>query len=125
MKYAKDFNFKPLKKKALIHGHCHHKSILKFEAEKELLQRLGLDFQILDSGCCGMAGSFGFEKQHYDISMKIAERVLLPAINKATPDTLLIINGFSCREQVIQATGREVLHLAQVLKMAILHKEPM
>lgn len=118
MKYAKDFTFKPLKKKALIHGHCHHKSILKFEAEKELLKRLGLDFEILDSGCCGMAGSFGFEKQHYDISMKIAERVLLPAINKATPDTLLIINGFSCREQVIQATGREVLHLAQVLKMA-------
>jgi FAD/FMN-containing dehydrogenase/Fe-S oxidoreductase len=119
MKYAKDFSFKPLKKKALIHGHCHHKSILKFEAEKELLKRLGLDFEILDSGCCGMAGSFGFEKQHYAISMKIAERVLLPAIHKATPDTLLIINGFSCREQVIQATGREVLHLAQVLKMAI------
>lgn len=118
MKYAKDFNFKPLNKKALVHGHCHHKSILKFDAEKAVLERLGLDFEILDSGCCGMAGSFGFEKQHYDISMKIAERVLLPAINKTTPDTLLIINGFSCREQVIQATGREVLHLAQVLKMA-------
>ena len=86
--------------------------------KKRFFSGLGLDFEILDSGCCGMAGSFGFEKQHYDISMKIAERVLLPAINKTTPDTLLIINGFSCREQVIQATGREVLHLAQVLKMA-------
>ncbi len=119
MKYAKDYTFKPLKKKALVHGHCHHKSILKFEAEKEILQRLGLDFQILDSGCCGMAGSFGFEKQHYDISMKIGERVLLPAVKNSSPDTLLIINGFSCREQVVQATGREVLHLAQVLKMAL------
>ena len=119
MKYAKNYKFKQLKKKALVHGHCHHKSILKFDAEKEILERLGLDFEILDSGCCGMAGSFGFEKQHYDISMQIGERVLIPAVNKASLDTLLIINGFSCREQVIQATGKEVLHLAEVLKMAI------
>lgn len=119
MKYAKDYSFKPLKKKALVHGHCHHKSVLKFDAEKEILQRLGLDFQILDSGCCGMAGSFGFEKQHYEISLQIGERVLLPAIRNSPPDTLMIINGFSCREQIIQTTGRKVFHLAEVLKMAI------
>ena len=102
-----------------MQGHCHHKSVLKFEDEKEILQRLGLDFEILDSGCCGMAGGFGFEKQHYDISMKVGERVLIPAIKNSSPDTLIIANGFSCREQIIQTTGREVLHLAQVLQLAL------
>ena len=84
-----------------------------------MLERLGLDFQVLDSGCCGMAGSFGFEQQHYDISMKIGERVLLPSVHKADEETLIITNGFSCYEQIKQATGKESLHLAQVLKMAL------
>ena len=119
VKYAKDCSFKPLNKKAIVQGHCHHKSVLKFEDEKEILQRLGLDFEILDSGCCGMAGGFGFEKQHYDISMQVGQRVLIPAIKNSSPDTLIIANGFSCREQIIQTTGREVLHLAQVVNMAI------
>ncbi len=119
MKYAPQYQFKQLSKKALVHIHCHHKSILKFEEEKKLLQRVGLDFQILDSGCCGMAGSFGFEKQHYDISIKIGERVLLPAIKASSSETLIIMNGFSCREQVMQTTGRKVLHLAQVLQLAL------
>jgi FAD/FMN-containing dehydrogenase/Fe-S oxidoreductase len=117
--YAKDYKFKQLNKKALVQGHCHHKSIINFEREKEILKRLGLDFQILDAGCCGMAGSFGFEKDHYDVSMKAAERALLPAIRNASPDTLIIANGFSCREQIVQATGREVYHLSQILKMAL------
>ncbi len=106
-------------KKALIQGHCHHKSVIHFDYEIDILKRLGLDFQILDSGCCGMAGSFGFEKEHYDISLKAAERVLLPAIRNADPETLIIANGFSCKEQIEQATGRKVLHLSQVLKMAL------
>jgi FAD/FMN-containing dehydrogenase/Fe-S oxidoreductase len=118
VKYAKDFRFKPLNRKALVQGHCHHKSILKFDDEKEILQRLGLDFKILDSGCCGMAGGFGFEKHHYNVSMQVGERVLIPAIRNSSSDTLIIANGFSCREQIIQATGREVLHLAQVVRMA-------
>ncbi len=115
----KDYKFKPLHKKALIQGHCHHKSVIHFEYEQEILKRLGLDFQILDAGCCGMAGSFGFEKDHYDISLKAAERVLLPAIRNAPPETLIIANGFSCKEQIEQATGRKVLHFSQVLKMAL------
>jgi FAD/FMN-containing dehydrogenase/Fe-S oxidoreductase len=68
--YAQDYPFKHIKKKAIVHGHCHQKSILSFNHDKELLKRLGLDFQVLDSGCCGMAGSFGFEDKHYDISLK-------------------------------------------------------
>lgn len=74
--YAKDYAFKSLNRKALVQGHCHHKSVINFEHEKDILKRLGLDFEVLDSGCCGMAGSFGFEKDHYDVSMKAAERVL-------------------------------------------------
>ncbi len=118
-KFARDYSFKPLKKNAIVHGHCHHKSILNFDNEAALLQRLGLNFKILDSGCCGMAGSFGFEEQHYEISMKVGERVLIPAVNQATSDTLIIANGFSCREQIRQATQREALHLSQILLMAI------
>lgn len=118
-KFAKDYEFKPMNRQALVHGHCHHKSILKFDDEAALLKRLGLDFKILDSGCCGMAGSFGFEKEHYDISIKVGERVLIPAVKKAAEDTLIIANGFSCREQIRQTTQRDAHHLAQVVLMAI------
>jgi FAD/FMN-containing dehydrogenase/Fe-S oxidoreductase len=117
--HAKDYKFKPLNKKAIVHGHCHHKTVLHFEYERELLERLGLDFKILDSGCCGMAGSFGFEKEHYDVSMKIGERVLLPAVRNAHKDELIITNGFSCQEQILQGAGKKSLHIAQVLKMSI------
>ena len=89
------------------------------DAEQSVLRKLELDFQTLDSGCCGMAGSFGFEKTKYDVSIACAERVLLPAVRKAAPDTLLVADGFSCREQIAQTSGREALHLAQVLSMAL------
>ena len=69
-KHAKEYPFPKIKKKALVQGHCHHKTVLKFDAEKELLKRLGVEANILDSGCCGMAGGFGFEKEHYDVSYK-------------------------------------------------------
>jgi Fe-S oxidoreductase len=108
-----------LKRKALVHGHCHHKSVLKFDSEHELLQRTGLDFQVIDSGCCGMAGSFGFEAGKYDVSVKIGERVLLPAVRNASPDTLIIADGFSCFQQIEGLTGRKALHIAEVLQMAI------
>jgi FAD/FMN-containing dehydrogenase/Fe-S oxidoreductase len=114
-----DYHPPPLKRKAIVHGHCHHKSILKFDCEQELLQRLGLDFQLLDSGCCGMAGSFGFEAEKYDVSVKIGERVLLPAVRETAPDTLVITNGFSCSEQIEGLSGRQALHIAEVLQMAI------
>ncbi|HEY6307920.1 MAG TPA: FAD-linked oxidase C-terminal domain-containing protein [Candidatus Angelobacter sp.] len=114
-----DYRPPQLKRKALVHGHCHHKSVLKFDSEQELLERLGLDFQVLDSGCCGMAGSFGFEAEKYDVSVQIGERVLLPAVRKADADTLIIADGFSCFQQIEGLTGREALHLAEVLQMAI------
>jgi Fe-S oxidoreductase len=113
------FEIPRLPRKAIVQGHCHHKAIMKFEPEEFVLQKLGLDFDHLDSGCCGMAGAFGFEAGHYEISMRIGERVLLPSVREAAPDTLIIANGFSCREQIAQATGRRTLHLAEVLQMAM------
>ena len=108
-----------LHRKALLHGHCHHKSIMKMTAEESLLHRIGIDFQSPAPGCCGMAGSFGFEHDKYDISAAIGELELLPAIRRAPPDWLIIADGFSCREQIAQGTGRHALHLAEVLQMAL------
>jgi Fe-S oxidoreductase len=78
--------------------------------EEKVFTRLGLDYEILDSGCCGMAGPFGFEKEHYGISMKAGERVLLPCVRQAAPGTLIISNCFSCREQIAQGAKRHTFH---------------
>jgi len=107
-----------LDRKALLHGHCHHKSIMKMTAEESLLRRIGIDFQAPAPGCCGMAGSFGFERDKYEVSQAIGELELLPAVRKAPKDWLIIADGFSCREQIAQGTGRHALHLAEVLQMA-------
>jgi Fe-S oxidoreductase len=107
-----------LKRKALVQGHCHHKSVLRFDAEHSVLKKLGLDAQVLDSGCCGMAGSFGFESDKYDVSVAIGERRLLPTVRKAENSTLIVADGFSCREQISQQTDREALHLAEVIQLA-------
>jgi Fe-S oxidoreductase len=114
-----DYHPPKLKRKAIVHAHCHHKSVLKFDSESELLKRTGLDFHVLDSGCCGMAGSFGFEAEKYEVSVKIGERILLPAVRSADPDTLIITDGFSCYQQIEGLTGRKALHIAEVLQMAI------
>jgi len=109
-----------LNRKALVHGHCHHKSLMKMTAEESLLQRLGIEFTAPASGCCGMAGSFGFHGgEHYEVSQAIGELELLPAVRQAPPDWLIIANGFSCREQIAQNTDRRALHLAEVLQMAL------
>jgi Fe-S oxidoreductase len=108
-----------LRRKALVHGHCHHKAIMHMDAEVAILKKLELDYELLDSGCCGMAGAFGFEKKHYDVSIACGERVLLPAVRNAPDDTLIIANGFSCSQQIEQCTGRKVQHLAEVLKLAL------
>ena len=110
-----------LPRKALLHGHCHHKSIMKMTGEESLLRRIGIDFHSPAPGCCGMAGSFGFErdKDKYDISQAIGELELLPAVRKAPADWLIIADGFSCREQIAQGTNRHALHLAEVLQMAL------
>ena len=111
--------FPTLRRRALVHAHCHQHASLGTQAEQQALDRLGLDFELLDSGCCGMAGSFGFDRDKYEVSMRCAERVLLPALRAAAPDTLIIADGFSCREQIVQTTTREPLHIAQVLQMAL------
>jgi FAD/FMN-containing dehydrogenase/Fe-S oxidoreductase len=105
--------------KALVQAHCHHKAILHFDDEEKVLKKLGLDVDHPDSGCCGMAGAFGFEPDKYELSMRVGERVLLPAVRDASRDTIIIADGFSCREQIAQGTNREALHLAQVLQMAL------
>lgn len=114
------YNPPKLKRKALLHGHCHHKSLMKMDDEQELLTRMGVDFDSPETGCCGMAGGFGFEEgDHYDVSVKCGERVLFPKLRETPDDTLIIADGFSCREQVSQSSRRVPLHLAQVMQMAI------
>jgi Fe-S oxidoreductase len=113
-----------LERRALVHRHCHHQAVMGFDADREMLERMGLDFEVLDSGCCGMAGSFGFEHDHYEISTAIGERRLLPAAREAPKDTLLIADGFSCKTQVEELTDRRPLHLAQVMEMARDHGPP-
>ncbi len=118
-KLGPDATLPQLPRKAVLHGHCHHKSIMKMTAEESLLHRLGVDFQSPAPGCCGMAGSFGFERDKYAVSAAIGELELLPAVRSAPNNWLIIADGFSCREQIAQGTGRHALHLAEVLQMAL------
>ena len=100
----------------MVHGHCHHRAVMKLDAEERVLKQALPNHKVLDSGCCGMAGPFGFEKgEHYDVSIKCGERVLLPEVRKADHETLIVTNGFSCHEQILQQTGRKAMHLAEVL----------
>ncbi|MDP8960193.1 MAG: heterodisulfide reductase-related iron-sulfur binding cluster, partial [Actinomycetota bacterium] len=115
-----DYNFPRLNRKAVVHGHCHHKGAMGMDAEFEALERLGLEWEELDAGCCGLAGSFGFEAgDKYDVSVACGERKLLPAVRDAGESTFIIANGFSCRTQIehLQAT-RRALHLAEVIAIA-------
>ena len=112
-----------LHRQALLHGHCHHKSALRFDSEVALLKRTGLECDVPDSGCCGMAGAFGYEAEHYETGLACGERALLPAVRAAALDTLIVTDGFSCREMIHQETRRRALHVAQVLQMA-LHEGP-
>ncbi len=123
-KEAKDFDIPKLHGSALVHGHCHHKSLIGMADEEAVLKRLGLDYEMPDTGCCGMAGAFGFESQHYDVSTAAGERVLLPAVRNTAHDAFVIADGFSCREQIAQTTDRRALHLADVLRMAIDRRAP-
>jgi FAD/FMN-containing dehydrogenase/Fe-S oxidoreductase len=110
-----------LTQKIMLHGHCHHKAIMKMTDEEGLLRKMGADVKALDAGCCGMAGPFGFEREKYAVSQALGERVLLPAVRQALTGTLILSDGFSCREQIFQATGRRALHLAEVLQQALRH----
>jgi FAD/FMN-containing dehydrogenase/Fe-S oxidoreductase len=116
---ATSFRLPKLQRRALVHGHCHHKSIMKMTDEEMVLREMGIDFYAPAPGCCGMAGSFGFEKDKYAISMAVGELELLPAVREAAPDSLIIADGFSCREQIAQGAGRHAVHLAEVIRMAL------
>lgn len=119
-KRTPDFQVPRLDRRAIVQGHCHHQAVMRMTDEEAVLGKMHLDYEVLDSGCCGMAGGFGFERgDHYDVSIKAGERILLPAVRDAAADTLIIADGFSCREQIAQQTDRKALHLAQVLQMAM------
>ncbi len=118
-KKVKDYAAPQMKRKALVQGHCHHKSIMRLYDEEAVMKKMGLDFDVLESGCCGMAGSFGYEKEKYDVSIACGERKLLPKVRAAETTTLIMADGFSCKEQIEQETPRHALHLAEVMAMAL------
>ena len=92
---------------------------MKMTDDESLLKKMGAQVTSPDAGCCGMAGPFGFDAAKFDVSMAIGERVLLPAVRSAPADTLILSDGFSCREQIFQGTGRKALHLAEVMQLAL------
>ena len=114
-------NLKPLPAaRALVHGHCHQKASGEFGLVSEALSLIPeLETTTIKSGCCGMAGSFGYEEEHYHISMKMAEADLLPAVREATPGTLLVADGISCRQQIRHGAGADVMHAARLFEMAL------
>jgi FAD/FMN-containing dehydrogenase/Fe-S oxidoreductase len=122
-KKAQAFQLPAVHRKALVHGHCHHKSIMKMADEERVLQRMGMDYEMPAPGCCGMAGAFGFEKEKYDLSVAIGELELLPAVRLLAKDSLIIADGFSCREQIEQCTGRKAIHVAEAIQMGLTNGE--
>jgi Fe-S oxidoreductase len=110
----------PVGRRAILQPHCHQHAVLGTAADRAVLDRAGVDAEVLNAGCCGLAGNFGFERGHYDVSMACAEDKLLPAVRGAHPDTLVLADGFSCRTQIESArTGRTPRHLAEVLAGAL------
>ncbi len=105
------------KRYAIVQLHCHQYSVLGKDAEESALKKSGMDAEVLDAGCCGMAGAFGFEEDKYDLSMQIARQKLIPKIEATPKDHLVVADGFSCREQIEQATGRKTYHLAEALNL--------
>lgn len=106
--------------KALLHGHCHQKAFAAMPAVQQVLKLVpGLTVETIDSSCCGMAGAFGYEAEHYEVSMKMAEAALLPAIRKAEPGAILVADGTSCRHQIHDGANREAVHVVRVLEMAL------
>jgi len=103
----------------LLHGHCHQKALAGLAAAREVLAAAGYAVQDVDAGCCGMAGSFGFEREHYDLSMAVGERRLLPAVRRLPEDAAVVAMGVSCRQQIAHGTGRRALHLVELLAGAL------
>ena len=106
--------------KALLHGHCHQKSFGAFKPVEQVLRLIpDLDVETIESSCCGMAGAFGYGADTIDVSLKMGELSLLPAVRKAEPDALIVADGTSCRHQIRDGAGREALHVARVLAMSL------
>jgi FAD/FMN-containing dehydrogenase/Fe-S oxidoreductase len=113
-----------LGRKAFVWGHCHHRATGGIDPEVTLLKKMGVEVETLSAGCCGLAGSWGFESGHYDVSMQCGEQGLLPKVRELDQETIVVTDGFSCKTQIEQAkTGRRALHVAQVLKLAREHGE--
>jgi Fe-S oxidoreductase len=108
----------PLSRKVVLHEHCHQRATGGVEPDRALLEAMGADVEVPDSGCCGMAGAWGYERGHYDVSEACGERVLLPKVRDAASDTLVVTAGFSCRSQIEQGTARRAMHVAQAIQLA-------
>jgi len=107
-------------KKALLHGHCHQKAFDMMTAVQKTLRLVpGLEVETIESSCCGMAGAFGYEAAHYEVSMKMGELTLLPRVRKAGADELIVADGTSCRHQIQDGAGRPAIHVARVLERAL------
>jgi FAD/FMN-containing dehydrogenase/Fe-S oxidoreductase len=116
------FEWPTLAADVIVHGHCHQKALFGMQGDTALLNKLGVKWTLLDTGCCGMAGSFGFNAEHHTLSQKIGEDKLFPAVRAAAAanrETIVLTNGFSCREQIEQGTGRHALHIAQLAQRAL------
>ncbi|KIH98618.1 dimethylmenaquinone methyltransferase [Streptomonospora alba] len=121
--YAPEWEPPQVDAKAISQVHCHQHAVIGFDADRKLMERAGIDGDVLDSGCCGLAGNFGFEAEHYDVSTAVGERVLLPAVREADAQTLVLADGFSCRTQIDQEAGRPALHLAEVLAQGLADRD--
>ncbi len=119
VKFAPDWQPPQISEKIIVHGHCHHRATSGMNDEMTLLGKTGADVTLLDSGCCGMAGPFGFEEDKYEISQTLGNRVLLPAVRNAALNTLIVSDGFSCCEQITQNTAARPMHLAELLAQRI------
>ncbi|MFM0223892.1 FAD-binding and (Fe-S)-binding domain-containing protein [Paraburkholderia dipogonis] len=113
------FDWPTLAADVIVHGHCHQKALFGMQGDTALLNKLGVKWKLLDTGCCGMAGSFGFDAEHHALSTKIGEDKLFPAVRAAAAETIVLTNGFSCREQIAQGTGRHTMHIAQLAQRAL------
>jgi len=119
---ARDWAPPRLERRALLHGHCHHRATGGVDEEQQLLEKMGVEVEKLETTCCGMAGSWGFEEGHHELSMRIGEQSLLPKVRAASRDTLLVADGFSCKTQIEQAgVGRRALHVAEAIQLALDH----
>jgi len=122
VRYAPNYQPPQITQKIVVHGHCHHKATMTMADELTLLRATGAEVELLDSGCCGMAGPFGFEKDKFEVSQKIGERVLLPAV-RANTEAIIVADGFSCCEQITQNTTTRPKHLAEVLAHPLIVNE--